>query len=259
MIFVVLGMHKSGTTLLARTLHESGIVMGQDFPAGVDYLKAKYEARWVQEINDEILHADREELSLRVTSKLLPMQGISETIKEKMKRGIGEAQVHYAQWGFKDPRTALTYGYWKEHLPDHRLIIVYRNPVEVWKRYYPHLNKFSQLRLPFKVWYDYNKMILNYAKDSNNGQAIFLNFEQLLSSMAEWDRLREFVDVDLVNVCNPMQSTNRISEDDRDALSYKFLMSVVGRRAGKMFHEMEILRELDMTYSPYHNDSSIVI
>ena len=103
MIYVVLGMHKSGTTLLARALHESGIVMGQEFPAGIDYVKAKYEARWVQEINDEILQADRHELSLRVTSKLLPTHGISETLQDKMKQGIREAQASYTQWVSRIP------------------------------------------------------------------------------------------------------------------------------------------------------------
>ena len=81
MIFVILGMHKSGTTLLARALHESGIVMGQKFSAGIEYKKCKYEARWVQDINDQILGVDRQINSLHVTSKLLPNGDVNDAIK----------------------------------------------------------------------------------------------------------------------------------------------------------------------------------
>ncbi len=59
MIYVVLGMHKSGTTLVARTLHESGIIMGEEFPAGASYCSNKYEAKWPQSFSDEILGAER--------------------------------------------------------------------------------------------------------------------------------------------------------------------------------------------------------
>lgn len=37
MIFVVLGMHKSGTTLVSQILHHSGIPMGDGFDENVTY------------------------------------------------------------------------------------------------------------------------------------------------------------------------------------------------------------------------------
>jgi hypothetical protein len=46
MIYVVLGMHKSGTTLVSQLLHQSGISMGEDFGEGRDYDDAGGEGKW---------------------------------------------------------------------------------------------------------------------------------------------------------------------------------------------------------------------
>jgi|GEM_PF-2049182 len=240
MIYVVLGMHKSGTTLLARTLHESGIVMGQEFPAGVDYLRLKYEARWVQEINDEILSADRSVYSLKVTSGLLPKSGIDQTTRDKMEMGIREANQRFKQWGFKDPRTVLTYPFWKEVLPDHRLIIVYRDPVEVWKRYF-NRHRPWQFRLPFDTWCDYNNLILDYARYSEEGEAICLSFEKLLSGRSEWDRLKQFVNTELIDVCDKSVSVNRLSKKDRNSFAYKLMSKLAGQNVSRILHKFDVL------------------
>ena len=241
MIFIVLGMHKSGTTLLARALHESGIVMGQDFPPGVKYAEAKYEARWVQEINDEVLGIGRRELSLHVTSKLLPKKGINKGIKKKMEQGINEMQRSYTHWGFKDPRAVLTYQYWRELLPYHRLVIVYRDPLEVWKRY-SNFNHSLRFALPFKTWCDYNRTILRYINEVKKEQAICVNFEHLLSGSEEWERFRAFVGADLKDIRDSTQSINRLSGKEREALRFRMLMAVAGGEAVRIFRELESLR-----------------
>jgi hypothetical protein len=228
--------------MLARALHESGIPMGQDFPSGVNYVEAKYEAAWVQDINDEILGADRQELSVRVTSALLPRNGISDSITQKMISGIERAQAEYGDWGFKDPRSALTYEFWREQLPEHKLVIIYRSPAEVWKRYSTG-PKLSRFRLPFKAWDDYNRSIIKYIKGRDSSQYILLSFERLLSTDEEWDRLSKFVDMNLLDVRDPGQSVNRISGSQREGLAYKALMLSIGRSAAKTYRELEDLRQ----------------
>lgn len=242
MIYIVLGMHKSGTTLLARALHESGIVMGQEFPTGADYSETKYEARWVQEINDKILGARRDELSLRVTSKLLPSGGISIQTRERMERGIAKAVQQYESWGFKDPRAVLTYQYWKELLPEHRVVVVYRDPIEVWRRY-SGFNRSWKFYLPFKVWCDYNKMILKHIDGLEVGKVICLDFDRLLTGTEEWSRFRKFVGVDIVDVRDLGQSVNRFSENDRSALTYQLLSLAAGGLVKKTYQALEEVRK----------------
>ncbi len=63
MIYIVLGCHKSGTTLIARTLHESGIAMVGDDDAQGDYDQSGFyeRLRWV-ELNQHILGHGRSDL-----------------------------------------------------------------------------------------------------------------------------------------------------------------------------------------------------
>ena len=76
MIFIILGMHKSGTTLLARALHESDVMMGESFPPGVEYAKAKYEARWVQEMIQSVYvsHLARARVALPLSEREHPLR-----------------------------------------------------------------------------------------------------------------------------------------------------------------------------------------
>ena len=62
MLYVVLGMHKSGTTLLSQVLHHSGIDMGE-IPDGVSYDKGnKYEDQESFHINMELIRAPDDEI-----------------------------------------------------------------------------------------------------------------------------------------------------------------------------------------------------
>jgi len=55
MIYVILGMHKSGTTLISQILHKSGINMGE-FNEDVSYDQGnQHERPAAQKINREIL------------------------------------------------------------------------------------------------------------------------------------------------------------------------------------------------------------
>lgn len=240
MIYVVLGMHKSGTTLVARTLHESGIVMGQDYPRDADYAMVKYEARWVQEITDEILGLSRKCFSLEVTSRSLPENGVSEGILQRMRNAVADMDSRYNDWGFKDPRVALTYRYWKQALPPHRVIIIYRDPVEVWRRYARVNHRWWSLQA-FRVWCDYNKSILSSVPVSGVPDVLVLKFEDLLADGEEWHRLEKFTGRKLVDVRDPGQSRYRIGDNRRDMTHYRLLRSISGAEVRGVYHQLETL------------------
>ena len=238
MIYLVMGMHKSGTTLIARTLHESGIVMGQDFPLGIDYGKAKYEAKWVQQINDRILGANRQVLSSRVTSSLLPKDGPSKEIYNLMRDGIMQQQEKHDSWGFKDPRAVLTYPYWKKVLPPHKLIITYRNPIEVWKRYF-RKDRFWQLKHPFTAWCDYNKQLLKYMDNTPKDSFLVVNFESLLTEENEMQRLEKFTNTRLTDVRNPAQSKNRLNSERTASPGLRTIQMTLGQEANRIYRMIE--------------------
>ena len=246
MIYVILGMHKSGTTLVARALHESGIFMGQDFPHAADYGAQKYEAEWVQDINDRILKADRRLNSLEFTSRLLPSGAPGEDIVGKARACIAGLDKRHTRWGFKDPLTTLTYPLWREFLPSHRVIILYRDPVEVWRRYARYIDS-RRFRKPLKVWCDYNGRMLSYMESIPPENRIVLGFRELLSGEREWRRLESFAGVGLVDVRDPKQSVNSFSGNGNGRLLYRWL---------RIFGGVSI-RRIHRTLKEYHARSRL--
>lgn len=200
MIYVVLGMHKSGTTLVSQVLHHSGIDMG-DFDESVSYDRGnKYERASVLSLDMDILGApDTEVLNLGVRD---PLQ-LSDAQRARMREIIADGQASHADWGFKDPRLTLVYDLWAQELPEHRLIAVYRDPAEAWPRFkwqgrrLYHTN-FARASAFLDRWHEHNECLLRLAAAPGRN-VLFLSYHELMSNDAELQRLRIFVGRNLVD------------------------------------------------------------
>lgn len=202
MIYVILGMHKSGTTLLAQMLHKSGINMG-NFDESGDYDSGnKYERKETVKINKALLSCGND-FSLKVTR---PLKGdiFPENYHWKMMYLIGNLSSRCKNWGFKDPRTCLTFGAWHKHLPEHQIIFVYRCPLEVWTHYQ---RKISAIRLIRKLdvgwkaitaWYVYNSEALKYVEQRKD-KCFITEYRELMRSQNELKRLESFLHFRLVD------------------------------------------------------------
>jgi len=242
MIYVILGMHKSGTTLVAKALHESGIAMGEGFRQDAGYSVQKYEAKWVRDINDAMLGTARDVFSLKVTSACLEGFTLNDDIVARMREGIAYYSERFADWGFKDPRSALTYRYWRDVLPPHRIIVVYRDPLSVWRRYSRFI-RWRAMRSPFLVWEDYNGRVLEVVTHAEGGDVLYLCFDRLLSERAEWERLNRFTGRKLVDVCDPKQPANRFTESLWSKLQYRMLEVLAGDGVRDTYHRLDRLRQ----------------
>ena len=132
-VFVVLGMHKSGTTLVAEMLQASGIEMVEDYDQATGYDAGNdCERLETTRINKDLLdwHGSGS-LSHKAPGRLQP----TPELRDGMKAVARCAERAESGWGFKDPRTCLTYPLWKSILPEHCLIGVYRNYGDVSARY----------------------------------------------------------------------------------------------------------------------------
>jgi hypothetical protein len=143
---VLLGMHRSGTTMLARMLDRLGVFLGHR-------LESNHEAIAVLELNDDVLaraHAawDRPLGMLDLLNHGPSVQAVVDSMRAtldsfgfrrsylgatRLGRGLGPGP-----WGFKDPRTTVTWPLWLEIAPDARLVMVRRHGVDVaaslWRR-----------------------------------------------------------------------------------------------------------------------------
>ncbi len=192
MIYVVLGMHKSGTSLVAETLHKSGINMVelpeeyQDYKHGL-----KHERQSTCKINKEILDDDS-----GYSIHNVPDQPLAPSVKKKMEEVVAACSIEGESWGFKDPRTCLTYHYWQEILPAHKVIAIYRNPAQVVSHVFAGCRRpDKKLIRGFKSiseWKTYNQMLLDIIRSKDATDALLLNYEDFMSSQHAIDKLSEF-------------------------------------------------------------------
>lgn len=135
---ILLGMHRSGTTMITRLLETLGLFVGAE-------KEINHEALFFWEINNWIfdLHTARPELphNLRYTN---PACGkvILESLEyyvasRKKKQYLGALNGQYASirdldipWGWKDPKNTFTIKFWKDIFPGAKLIHIYRNPID---------------------------------------------------------------------------------------------------------------------------------
>ena len=219
---VVLGMHKSGTSLVAEMLHHSGVEMIESL-RGVSYDKGeKYERDETSAINKALLKAE-DLYSLDVRRKLEP-EGVDPSLEERAREFVASKGGREGDWGFKDPRTCLTWDFWKPLLPPHKLICIFRNVDEVHHRY-RWRGRFFGLRA-LDAWYRYNVAMLEAYEAAPQSSRMLLDYHDLMERPDEVQRLSLFLGRTVEDRRNPeMRRTTRKADarTKRDALLYRLL------------------------------------
>lgn len=113
-IVCVIGMHRSGTSAIARGLECLGLQMGNALIApGDDNPKGYWEDKDVLEINKEILEvADVAWNDVRILPDSLFIEGPLNVYVDRAKKLLESRIKQYPNWGFKDPRTLRVLPYW---------------------------------------------------------------------------------------------------------------------------------------------------
>jgi hypothetical protein len=134
-IVCILGMHRSGTSLVARVLNVLGLSLGPEEhlmrpnsanPAGY------WESRPVKRLNDDILSRlggtwfDPPEFP-RGWERGPELAELRQRARELIEADFSGSEL----WGFKDPRSSLTLPFWQGILAPMRYVICLRNPLDV--------------------------------------------------------------------------------------------------------------------------------
>jgi len=135
---IVLGMHRSGTTLLAKLLQEYGIYMGS-------VKEQNFESAYFLNINEKIFRFIGAKWYDPTPFEFIgdvDKKNIIKYIKKslnspKTKFYFNKEQDNYNFfnidfiWGWKDPRNTFTLKYWQDVFPDAKVIHIYRHPMDV--------------------------------------------------------------------------------------------------------------------------------
>jgi hypothetical protein len=204
-VYVVLGMHKSGTTLVSKILHGSGIRMGRGADVEGDYDRGTfYERSDARELNQHMIGFGDPAFEHPAPRSLR----FGDEERVRMRQIVRECEAEETSWGFKDPRTCLTYPAWREELPAHRLLVVYRSLEEVWNHCWRNERDFGFTWRVVRTWCDYNERALA-AFERHRGDAILIGYEKLMTDDAEFARLERFVGHPLKDLRDPARYRSR--------------------------------------------------
>ena len=212
-VLVIVGMHRSGTSLITNWLEKCGLQIGERLEiATASNIDGHFEDMEFRTLHEEVL-----------ISKNLPGSGLVETIsdanlsvyqQEKLKSIIEVKNKLYEQWGWKDPRTCLFLDTYRQLLPGSKYLVIVRDYQSVissllkrdfmeidhkymsrgWlqRQVWTYLRKARRRQRYYdenaehylKVWLIYNQEILKAIKNLSPEDFLVLNYNVLEKSDA---------------------------------------------------------------------------
>ena len=122
---MVVGMHRSGTSLISSWLYRCGLQLGEHLlEAGNGNVEGHFEDVEFLRMHEEILTSNDFPASGYVYDKVID---ISIYQLEKLKSVIKIKNQRYPQWGWKEPRTCLFLDLYRELLPNSKYLVIVRD------------------------------------------------------------------------------------------------------------------------------------
>lgn len=193
-IVCVLGMHRSGTSLLTRILNLLGVDLGSyEFlttePVAANP-KGYWEHRELTAINDAILkkHGGSWDNPPLLTPGWETAASLDD-LKNQAQKLIRDQFATASLWAWKDPRSCLTLPFWQQLFPNMRYIVCLRNPVDV-ARSLESRDNFSFSKSS-NLWFTYVSSALNH---SGGKPRLVVFYEDVVDDcLRELRRLAEFL------------------------------------------------------------------
>jgi len=122
---MVVGMHRSGTSLISNWLYHCGLQLGEHLlEAGNGNVEGYFEDVEFLRMHEEILASNDFPATGYVYDKVID---ISVYQLEKLKSIIKVKNQLYRQWGWKEPRTCLFLDLYRELLPNSKYLVIVRD------------------------------------------------------------------------------------------------------------------------------------
>lgn len=156
-IVAILGMHRSGTSLLAGTLEECGLDLGNVTTWAPANEKGNRESWALMALHEDLL---------RKAGGGWDRQLQRPVAWGPLHRGVRDAYIaSFAGkplWGFKDPRLLFVLDGWLEALPALETVAIFRHPLEVAKSLRQRTPERFSAEAALDLWLDSNRRLLDW-------------------------------------------------------------------------------------------------
>ncbi len=126
---IIVGMHRSGTSLVAQWLNKCGLAVGEELLGpGIGNIDGHYEDKDFFHLHEKILAVNNLPTDGLIGSGYIH---IPTTLFEEMTQLIQKKNTLHMEWGWKDPRTCLFLNYYNELIPNAYYLFLIRDYQEV--------------------------------------------------------------------------------------------------------------------------------
>ncbi|MBC7928503.1 MAG: sulfotransferase, partial [Bryobacteraceae bacterium] len=199
---IILGMHRSGTSLIAQLVHRWGAYAHEDamLPGDVWNPNGYMEPAPLVRFNDELLGMLQSRWNVpphRCDKPMLAELALQPELRARAQDLIGPMLACGRPWFWKDPRLAILLPFWKQLWGKVVYIIPVREPgdiaISLGRR-----DGFS-MRTSLVLWHRYMSALVE-DRDVLTSSGMFLRFEDLLSDpITACRRIAHFLDLQLGN------------------------------------------------------------
>jgi DNA repair ATPase RecN len=160
-VFIITGMHRSGTSLTASIMQSAGVNIGRRLMEATEFnAKGYFENPDFFEFHLDAFRA----LGVNIDGWTLEENlQINPPLIDRAKYIVEQNRLS-SVWGWQEPRTSLFLDFWAKLLPEAKFLLIYRSPWEVADSLYRRGDEMfqSQPELAIKYWQHYNQKILNF-------------------------------------------------------------------------------------------------
>ena len=190
----VAGMHRSGTSMVARLLNRCGVYLGPDeelWRSAPDNKEGFWENPAFVDLNDHLLALVRGgwDLPPAKSEQWAPRPELAAALIKA--REVIDRLASNPRWGWKDPRNSLTLPFWLQLIPKLKVIVCLRNPLEV-ARSLTRRNGTS-VAFGLNLWRSYNQRVCAFAPKQDR---LVTHYEAYFADpRAELRRMLEFLSI----------------------------------------------------------------
>lgn len=238
---IIVGMHRSGTSLITRVLEDLDVFVGNDLSVNHEsklfqklniWIFKKLNSRWDNPPQTDLF----DKSILKYLEKKLRSTGLESFVGNlKKEELLGKDLL----WGWKDPRNVFTLPLWLKFFPKAKIVYIERNGVDVAAslkrrndkkrsqgesdRLDKSLSSISEtcatLEGAYKLWETYTKVSHKHLSKIENRKIFQLKYEELLqNSEQEIRRLSSFFDLSRANTSVVFNKDRAYAYEDSESL-----------------------------------------